>query len=35
VVPAADDTLRLDANAVDHALVAAYFAVVLSGAGAP
>jgi SSS family solute:Na+ symporter len=29
VVLAADDTLRLDANAVDYALVAAYFAVVL------
>jgi solute:Na+ symporter, SSS family len=29
VVLAADDTLRLDANAVDYALVVAYFAVVL------
>jgi SSS family solute:Na+ symporter len=29
VVLAADDTLRLDANAVDYALVAAYFAVVM------
>ncbi|WP_138757641.1 sodium:solute symporter family protein [Modestobacter altitudinis] len=29
MVLAADDTLRLDANAVDYALVVAYFAVVL------
>jgi solute:Na+ symporter, SSS family len=29
VVLAADETLRLDANAVDYALVAAYFAVVM------
>jgi len=30
VLAAADGTLRLDANAVDYALVAAYFAVVLA-----